>query len=302
MGLLKECFGRLRKVPPEHFLLLLLAMTAVSLWMFVIHVLPKPLEVTFFDVGKGDAILIRGPKGRTVLIDGGSSNVPDVGKSLLVPNLMVLGVRRLDAIIMTHSDSDHINGIPAILTAIPVGMILDPEMPDEETCYQQLVTVASDKGIPRFRIRAGDEVNLGAGARLRILAPGTTLLTGTTSDTNNNSVVCLLEYRHARMLFTGDLESEGEHQLLAQHVDLHADVLKVAHHGSRNGTTTEFLHTVAPAMAVISCPTGGSGTHPAPETLARLRAGGIKILRTDVSGQIRLHTDGNGWQVKTFRQ
>lgn len=300
---LKEWISWLRKIAPERYLLLALLACAVLLWTWACFALPRPLEVTAYAVGKGDAFLIRAPSGRTVLIDGGSSDVPDVGERLLVPNLMLQHIRRLDAIIITHPDSDHLNGLASVLEAIPVGMLLDPELPGSEgTAYQQLLETAKQRHVPRYRLRAGARINLGNRAQLRILAPGRDLLGGTTSDANNNSVVCRLEYRRASMLFTGDLEMEGEQAVLEAQRDLHADILKVAHHGSRTGTSDAFLDAVRPAWAVISAPGGERGEHPHLETLSRLRARQITILRTDVSGQIRLRTFGNGWHVTTYRR
>jgi competence protein ComEC len=115
---------------------------------------------------------------------------------------------------------------------------------------------------------------------------------------NDNSVVCLLEDKRARMLFTGDLQHAGETALLARGVDLRADVLKVAHHGSDNGTSDDFLQAVDPTWAVIS--TRGAASRDLGPVLGRLKRRGIQVLSTDAHGQIRLQTDGERWRVKTF--
>lgn len=292
----------LRRVAPEHLLLLGLLAAAVGVWLLAARNLPRPLEVVAFAVGDGDAFLIRAPSGQTLLIDAGSRTVSDIGMRVLVPNLFLLGVRKLDAVLLTHPDSDHVNGLPAVLDALPVGRLLDPDIPSEDTAYQQVVESAKLKEIPRYRVRAGDEVRLGPEVRLHILAPGQTLLAGTSSDTNNNSVVCLLEYRQARMLFTGDLQSEGERALLTSAGDYRADMLKIAHHGSRNGTGEALLDAVRPSCALISCRGASASDHPNATLLARLRQRGISIVRTDVHGQIRLATYGRGWQRTTYRR
>ncbi|HEY3415751.1 MAG TPA: MBL fold metallo-hydrolase, partial [Armatimonadota bacterium] len=121
------------------------------------------------------------------------------------------------------------------------------------------------------------------------------------ADENNNSVVCLLEYGKARMLFAGDLQEAGEQALLARKADLRADVLKVGHHGSHTGTSEAFLQAVHPRWAVVSCSGNLSSGFPHEEVLARLRDHGAQILRTDVSGQVRLTTYGGEWKVGTFR-
>jgi competence protein ComEC len=299
LSFLSNAIARLRKVPLERLLLLGIFLLLVGLSVWIYQCWPRPLQVFAFDVGKGDAFVIIEPSGHAMIIDGGSSELPDVGAKTLVPNLMLLGVNEIDAILLSHPDSDHINGLPAIIESIPVKMILDPEIPSEGAEYQQILALAEKKGIPHQRVCAGDRVNLAPDITLSMLAPDKTLITGTHSDTNNNSVVCLLRYRQARMLFTGDLEVEGEQALLAQHVDLHADVLKVAHHGSRYGSTDAFLSAVNPSIGVVSCP-AHNPEHPHAETLARLRAHHIKILRTDVYGMIHLSTYGKGWQVDSY--
>lgn len=289
---------RLRKIAPERFVLLGLLLAAVVLWGFVLLAPPRALQVTAFAVGEGDALLIRAPSGRTVLIDGGSRTMPNVGDTL-VPNLLLAGVHRLDAILITHPDSDHLSALPAVMDALPVGMLLDPEIPCETDTYRTVLATAEQKHVPRYRVCAGDCLNLGAGTSLRILAPGATLLQGTGADDNNNCVVCLLALGHARMLFTGDLERAGEVALLQSGQDIHADVLKVAHHGSRNGSSDEFLQAVDPSKAVIS--TQGAASRDLEPVLKRLEGRGIEVLRTDVHGQIRLQTDGERWQVWTKR-
>jgi len=291
-----------RRVAPERYLLLLLVLLAVGLWMVAWRSLPRPLEVVSFSVGDGDCFLVRAPSGRTVMIDCGSRSTKKVGAQVIVPNLLLLGVRKLDAIIITHPDSDHVNGIPDVLDALPVDRIFDPEIPDELTDYQQVVALAKQKEIPRFRARAGELINLGGGVRLCLLAPVDPLITGTSSDTNNNCVVSLLEYRHAHMLFTGDLQREGEQALLARGGVPHAEIMEAAHHGSHNGSSEALLDTVKPYTTVISCVGDVNSGHPHPALLARLRQRGIGILRTDVLGEIHLTTYGKDWHTTSYRQ
>ncbi len=295
---------RLRQVAPERLLLVALVLLAVGLWAWIARVWPRPLEVTALSVGDGDALLIRTPSGKAVLIDAGSRFATDVGERVIVPNLMLAGVRQLDAVMISHPDEDHVNGLPGVLDALPVKMLLDPEIPSDGTEYQKVLHLARRKEIPCYRARAGGTVDLGDGVALHLLAPGPTLLAATTPGgvTNNNSIVCLLTYRRARMLFTGDLELDGERALLDAHADLRADVLKVAHHGSQWGTSDAFLDAVRPYHAVISCRGGTSSVHPHPAVLQRLRAHGVQILRTDVSGEIHLTTYGEGWRILTYRK
>lgn len=294
--------NKLRRIAPERYALALLVVLAAGIWGAVWQWWPRPLEVTAFAVGDGDAYLIRTPGGKAVMIDGGSRSVPEIGARVLVPNLLLLGVRRLDAMIITHPDSDHVNGLPDVLEALPTARLLDPELPCDTSAYQQVVETARTRGVPCFPLRAGMRLNLDRRTRLTILAPADPLLVGTRSDSNNNCVVCLLEYGRTRMLFTGDLEEEGERALLERYPSLSADVTTVAHHGSRFGTGDEFLDAVHPYLAVISSRGDAGGEHPHASILNRLRNHGVRILRTDVHGQLRLTSDGRQWRVSTYRK
>lgn len=296
---LSELIQRIRKVAPERYLLALLFLCAVGLGYSAWRMLPRPLQVVSFAVGDGDAFLIRSPSGRCVLIDGGSRTVNDVGKQVLVPNLYLLGVHKLDAIIITHPDADHLNGLPAVLSAIPVGILLTGDGYSDSTPFQQVMSIAAERKVPLHHIHAGEELNLGGGAKLKVLAPGVEPLRNTGADDNNNSVVTRLDYRNTRMLFTGDLETTGEQALLAQAGELRADVLKVAHHGSAHCSIDPFLDAVKPSYALISA--AGNADHPNPKLLERLRARYITPWRTDVLGRLVLTTTGNGWQEQHYR-
>ena len=299
---LHDWITRLRRVAPEQLALWVLLALAVATWAAALAILPRPLEVVSFSVGDGDCYFIRTPSGRTMMIDGGSRNIPQVGERVIVPNLLLLGVHKLDAILITHPDSDHLNGLPAVMEALPVGMVLDPGFPSDTPPYQMVMELAKVLHIPHYVLRTGNQLNLGGKTHLRILAPSAPFMLGTHSDTNNNCVVSLLEYDHARMLFTGDLEREGEAALLERRPEMRADILAVAHHGSRYGTSDEFLDAVRPTIANISSRGDPGGEHPHAEVLARLRARGITILRTDVNGQIHFITDGRTWRTRTYRK
>jgi competence protein ComEC len=296
--MINQAIVRLRKIPPERLLLLggVLLLAGLGLWIY--QVWPRPMRVIAFDVGKGNAFVIISPAGHAVIIDGGSSDMKDVGAKTLVPNLMLLGVKAIDAIILSHPDAEHVNGLPAIIESLPVRMILDPQLPGRESEYLQILALAEKKAIPLRRLATGDRLRLEPEVTLSVLAPFRASRSGAHADTNN-SVVCLLQYRRARMLFSGDMEKEGEQALLAQGGDLHADVLQVAQYGGRYSATDAFLSAVHPTIGLLSCPAHNPWT-PHPATLARLRAHQLKLYRTDVHGMITLSTDGGGWQVETF--
>lgn len=283
-----------------------LLIIAVALGGTVYAAWPRPLTITALAVGDGDCLLVRTPAGRTLLIDGGSRSQYDVGEQVIVPNLCLLGVKRLDAVIITHADSDHVNGLPAVLRAVPVGMLIHPDMPEAVGAYQHLLATAQEAKIPCRVARRGARLRLDDDVTFEILHPRAALLENTVSDENANSLVGMLQYRKTRMLCTGDLTLEGEQALLATRDHLQADVLKVAHHGSRGSTSDAWLERVHPRYALIS----GQGTdgrpgttaeHPHPELLARLRRHHVTMYRTDMQGCVTLRTDGRQWRMHSVQ-
>ena len=296
MKFLTKAIARMNKIAPERLLLLGGGLLLLGLGMWIYLIWPRPLQVITFAVGRGDACVIISPTGHALLIDGGSKDLPDVGAKTLVPNIMLLGVKEIDAILLSDANPEQVNGLPAIMESLPVKMILDAGKPSDDAEYQQIFAIAAIKGIPHQRVCAGDRIHLDAGVTLAVLAPDGSPHIDASAATGTSTVVSLLQYRQARMLFTGALAADGEQTLLAQHLDLHADVLKVAHYGSNYGTTDALLDAVRPTLGLISCP-AHNAQYPHTATLARLRAHHVNICRTDVCGMIRLSSDGEGWKV-----
>ncbi len=292
----------LRTIPPERFVLALLVAVALGTWGGVAAWWPRPLTVTVFAVGDGDAVLVQAPGGKAVLYDGGSRDGAEVGPRVLVPNLLLRGVKHLDAIIVSHPDSDHINGLPAVLDAVRVDTVLESGVPCDTGTYAHLEAEMRRHHVPSQTVRAGDRLNLGGGATLAVLAPGAQLISGTDSDTNNNSLLCRLDYGASHLLLTGDAEEQEEHAAIAAGADVRAQVLLVAHHGSRHSTGEAFLAAVRPALAVVSTQVGQLNGLPSPDTLTRLRHARVRTYRTDDNGQVTLTTDGTHWNVATYRQ
>ena len=148
---------------------------------------------------------------------------------------------------------------------------------------------------------AGRTVQLGGGARLVLLTPPRPAIAGSRSDVNANSVVARLDYGRVRVLFAADAEAATERWLLARSADLRADVLKVAHHGSRHASSPAFLRAVAPTLAVIGVGSANRYRHPAPETLGRLERAGIRVFRTDLDGTVTVESDGETLEVRSER-
>jgi competence protein ComEC len=256
----------------------------------------KQLQIYMLDVGQGDSLLIVTPEKKTILIDGGLAKSSET----ILASLQQHQITQIDLVVATHPHADHIGGLNKVLAAIPVKAFLDSGQAHPTQTYRKMLQ-AVKANVGNMRIaRQGQTFTLDSGITLAILGPSEPLLEKVSgSEENANSVILKLTYGNFRMLFTGDSEDETEERLLENHLDLQAQVLKVAHHGSNYATTDEFLQAVKPAVAIISCGQDNDYGHPAPNTLARLKNAQIKVHRTDLEGEIRVISDGQNYQVQT---
>lgn len=251
------------------------------------------LTLHFLDVGQGDGAVILTPGGHAVLVDAGPRNERfDAGRQVVMPFLERHGVRRVDALVISHGHADHVGGALAVLDQVPVSVVIEPEAPISEPAYfeflERLATseaswVAGHPGV-------GFELD---GVRFRVLHPDTTWA-GWGVDVNDDSVVLLVEYGAFRALLAGDAGLPAEAALRARIG--HVDLLKVGHHGSRTSSGEAWLAELAPALAVISVGTNSYG-HPAPGVLDRLGAHHAAVWRTDREGTISVVTDGRQVRV-----
>ncbi len=250
-----------------------------------------PLTVWFLDVGEGDGIVIR--CGETVLvIDGGEREQADTVNALLGS----LGIDTIDCYIATHPHSDHIGAAPGIFGSMHVKSVMMTAFSEINTpttnTYERLLAAIENQGCEVLLASAGQTYTFGE-LNLTVLAP-----VEETSVYNNMSVVFKMEYGKTAFLFTGDAEKESEALMLAQDYDLHADVLKLGHHGSTTSTTPAFLEAVSPRLAVISCGKDNDFGHPHKEILTLLADEGIAYRRTDVSGTVTVYSDGKDVFIK----
>ncbi len=293
-------------------------------WLLIAHPFPHRFErgrlsVTFLDVGQGDAIFINFPQGRTMLLDSGGrlgyalkqeqaeleSNedlfIEDhigIGEAAVLPFLWQLGLKRLDYIAATHGDSDHTEGFEEVVNAMEVGEALTSIAPPADKPPDLFTRTVRQRGLPLRVVTRSTKLMIDD-VKLSILSPFNEADAAKSSD-NNSSLVLKLAFGRRIFLLTGDVEKEAEARLLAAGEDLRADVLKVAHHGSRTSTTAEFLTKVEPAHAVISLADPSPFGHPHPEVIARLRAAGARLWQTGRCGAITFTTDGEDLRVTTF--
>lgn len=259
----------------------------------------KPLEVVYFYVRQGDATLIRTPGGKNILIDGGkctsSFNRFDAAERVIIPYLKKHGITRLNLVIGTHPDFDHIGGLVTLLKDkdIDVGTYIDPGKDHTTSYYRDLLELVKERGI-RYKIgRAGIRIDLEEGIESEIVSPSSLF-----DDNNECSVVLHLKYGNASFLFTGDAEEGAEIGMESNYGDaLRSVILKVGHHGSRGSSTMGFLRKVKPKIAVISCGKRNQFGHPHKETLERLAGVKAKVLRTDELGTFSIRTDGKKLSV-----
>jgi len=238
---------------------------------------PDGLEVRFFDVGQGDAALLRSPAGATVLVDAG----PD--EEQVATELSALGVKRLDVAVATHQHADHIAGFPAVFGRIPVGVVLEPGCDEPSPSYTSLLDTVRDEGLTVRHVRAGETLAV-ADLRIDVLGPPG-CASGTASDANNDSLVLRVSLGDDVVLFPGDAEAPAQQWLLDEQIPLAADVLKVPHHGG-DTSVDGFFDAVDADLAVVSVGQPNDYGHPVPAVLETIAATGARLLRTDRLGDV----------------
>ncbi|HKU67600.1 MAG TPA: DNA internalization-related competence protein ComEC/Rec2 [Candidatus Baltobacteraceae bacterium] len=259
------------------------------------------LRITVLDVGQADGIVIQTPLGHTILVDAGGrlergadggSSAEAVGERIVVPFLRRAGVHRIDALILSHPHGDHVGGFaPIMRDGFSVTEFADGGQQYGGYAYRDAVATARADRIPIVYPRAGMVWRTDDGVTITFIGPSLPFIVSN-NQINDNSVAFILQYKHFRMLFTGDAGVAAEQRFLSEGIDLHANVLKVGHHGSRYSSSRAFIAAVHPKYAIISVGLHNMFGHPAPSTIEALQDFGTQVYRTDENGAVQIATDG----------
>ncbi len=263
-------------------------------WSLILspHASAHSLALYFLDIGQGDSELIRLPNGAAILIDGGPPNgalLKELSKVLPADDTYI------DLVMMTHPQLDHFGGFVDLLKKYDVGMFIGSGRKGEIAAYAELEKALRSRRVGYMVLAEGDQIRSGVDT-LSLLGPSTgDLLSGELNDT---CLVALLREGEFRALYTGDIGSNVEHELV-QKYNLASQVLKVGHHGSRFSSSDEFLSQVTPKVSIIEVGAKNTYGHPTKEALDRLTASGTKTFRTDQNGTVKVVFDGENIEVLT---
>ena len=293
----------------KHFASVLSGIITIALAVILFHPFstPRPdgrLHVDFLDVGQGDSALVTFPNGETMLIDGGGQrrfdigdddrdfepDSPRIGEAVTSAYLWAKGYSRIDYLVATHADADHIQGLTDVANNFAVRFALVGRSPNDDPDFDEFASALGRTHVPLKIISRGDELEIG-GVQVQILFPEADETYAAISD-NDHSVVIRLVLGKRKILMTGDIERSAEMNILAEQA-VDADVVKVPHHGSRTSSTDQFVSAVHPSLAVISVGKRSVFGHPHPEVVERWRNSGSAVLTTGRSGTISVSTDGS---------
>ncbi len=250
------------------------------------------LNLTFLDVGQGDAALATTPNGQNILIDGGPNDsiVAKLDKNIAFYD------HRIDSVIVSHPHADHVTGLIAVAKKYQIGNVYMSGVVHTAPEYTAFLEELKTSNIAVRIVKAGDSLDFGDGIKLDFLFPLTKKENQKVDNLNNNSVVARLSWGRSSALFIGDLESEGQDELLASKQNLKSDILKVSHHGSKDSMNQAFLTAVSPRYAVISVGKDNQFGHPSKDALSLLSK--VIMYRTDYDSDVRFELTEDGVVAK----
>ena len=266
----------------------------------------RDLVICFVDVGQGDCTLIKTPYNHFILIDGGGSENgknDNVGEKIVVPFLLNKHIKKIDYIIISHFDSDHVGGILTVMEKIKVKNVIISKQGEDSANYRMFKKIVNRKGINVIIVEKGQRINIEKNVSFDILWPGRNLISE--NVLNNNSIVCKLNYNSFSMLFTGDVEAVAEEKIVNTYKNnvkrIKSTCLKAGHHGSKTSSTEELLNMINPKYVLIGVGINNKFNHPSDEIIDRYNKLEANIYRTDQDGEIvmTIKKDGNV-SVKKF--
>lgn len=249
----------------------------------------KEMKVHFLDVGQGDSTLIQSPNGKNLLVDGSTK---EAGKDV-VANLKTLGVEKLDYVVATHPDADHIGGLISVLNSMPIKHFVDSGKVHTSQTYEEMLRLILDKDIPFIVPNVGDNISLDDELDIKVLNVG-----DDSDDNNEASIVLKITYGEVSFLLMGDADTIVEKEILGRE-NVDATVLKAGHHGSDTSSSEEFLEAVNPKVTILSYGKDNSYGHPDVEVMSRLKQIETQIYGTAEVGNIVVETDGLDYNVLT---
>lgn len=252
------------------------------------------VEVDFMDVGQGDAILIKLPESKQILVDGGRDGTVLERLNREMPAFD----KKIEYVVATHPDADHIGGLVSVLQNYSVSEFIESGKSSESATYNKLEGLISEKNISKKQVRVGDKIDLGNNSDLNFLWPDENAVK--TASSNDTSIVARFDYESGKILLTGDAEVDSQNQMMSLYKagELHANILKVPHHGASSAYNKKFFEQVGAKFAVISVGKNNKYGHPTQIVLSALESLGAKILRTDEMGTIRFVWSGGNWVEK----
>lgn len=283
----------------------------IMLTVLIINLFPTPkkLRINFIDVGQGDSTLIRTETNKVILIDSGGSTASssfDVGNKVLLPYLLDRRIKKIDFIIVSHFDADHCQAFETVIDNINVRKVVVCKQSMITQEYLNIINKCKKKNIKIIVVERGDKLKIDKRTEFEILHPGERFLDDGKGGLNANAIVCKMNYKLNNgkifsILFTGDIEVEAEKELEQVYgKKLKADILKIAHHGSKTSSREEFIKLVSPKIALIGVGENNKFGHPADITLERLEKENVKVYRTDQMGEVSITINKNGRiKVKT---
>lgn len=268
----------------------LIFISIVSLISITSIKIPKELKINFIDVGQGDSCLITTPQNKKVIVDSGGSESYDVGKNVLLPYLLDKRITKIDYIMISHFDTDHCKGFEYVLENIKVKNVIISKQSETSENFKQIMKIIRKKRINLIIVQKGTKIKIDNFTTVDILSPQSENIA---DNMNDNSIVAKFEAYNFSILFTGDASEKIEKELIKEKINLKSDILKVSHHGSKTGTSEEFLKSVKPKIALIGVGENNKFGHPSKDVIKRLTENKVKIYRTDTDGEISIKIKKN---------